>query len=493
LCLIEGTRRQPAIVMTTPTRTAAANECRETSHAPSRVVLALGEIGFTEFRVRLLSARGHDVVVARTLPALMRSLNGSRPELLVLSTRFGEPRTPLGTLCDLTRGDSAPTIVIETPLLSTELVLQAFRCGAADVCQESCSDTEFLASVTRGLAWRRSRQSAPTRSTTSTDEIGLTAGRLLSGTSRAIAEVRAYTTKLAAVDTNVLITGETGVGKELVARLLHERSPRARKAFVSLNCAAIPDTLLESELFGYERGAFTDATSPRPGHLQQAHGGTLLFDMSLLAQAKVLRAIETREVTPLGGRAAVPVDIRVIAATNQDLERMTVEGRFRADLYYRLGVAHVRLPALRDRLDDLEPLIACFLTEFNRKYHRALAGFTPEALQCLRGYPWPGNVRELRNLVELAVINVERDLVHTDDLPPHLRARHAYGRDSLMGMTAMTDTDTDTLSPDDRTRLMSALKATKWNKSRAARDLCWSRMTLYRKLAKYQLVNDPLP
>jgi DNA-binding NtrC family response regulator len=485
--------------MMTPTRTAAANACRETSGEPSRVLLALGETlgetGSAENRVRLLSAHGHDVAVARTLPALMRSLNASKPELLVLSTRFGEPRTALGTLSDLTRGDAAPSIVIQTPLLSAELVLQAFRCGAADVCQESCSDTEFLASVTRGLASRRSRHSASLGSAAArTDAIGMTAVRLLAGASPAIAGVRAYTTRLAAVDTNVLITGETGVGKELVARLLHERSPRARKPFVSLNCAAIPDTLLESELFGYERGAFTDATAPRPGQLQQAHGGTLLFDevgdMSLIAQAKVLRAIETREVKPLGGRTAIPVDVRVIAATNQDLERMTVEGRFRADLYYRLGVAHVRLPALRARLDDLEPLIECFLTEFNRKYHRALAGFTPEALECLRGYPWPGNVRELRNLVELAVINVDRDLVRTDDLPAHIRARRATP-ETMAGMMGMADTDT--LSPDERTRLVSALEATKWNKSRAARELSWSRMTLYRKLAKYQLVNDPLP
>jgi DNA-binding NtrC family response regulator len=145
---------------------------------------------------------------------------------------------------------------------------------------------------------------------------------------------------------------------------------------------------------------------------------------------------------------------------------------------------------LRARLDDLEPLIECFLAEFTRKYHRALGGFTPEALECLRGYPWPGNVRELRNLVELAVINVDRDLVRTDDLPAHIRATRATS-ETIAGMMGMADTDT--LSPDERTRLVSALEATKWNKSRAARELSWSRMTLYRKLAKYQLVNDPLP
>ena len=293
--------------------------------------------------------------------------------------------------------------------------------------------------------------------------------------------MRSYVDRVARTDGNVLITGETGVGKELVAEMIHARSPRSGKPCVAINCAAIPDTLLESELFGFERGAFTGADRRREGTLKSADGGSVFFDeigdMGLVTQAKILRAIEAREVRRLGGGSRVPIDVRVIAATNQSLERLVAEGRFRKDLYYRLNVARIDLPPLRERLDDLDLLLAHYIDCFNRKCGRHVEGFTPEALVPLRQYDWPGNVRELKNLVEAIFVDFDGRLITPFDLPEAFRNRLAAPADA---------------SASERERLVKALFVTRWNKSKAAEELNWSRMTLYRKLAKYHVVRDGL-
>jgi DNA-binding NtrC family response regulator len=296
---------------------------------------------------------------------------------------------------------------------------------------------------------------------------------VLVGTSPAIAAVRAYTLKVAASDASVVVTGETGTGKEIVARLIHRHS-RRRGLFVPLNCAAIPDGLLESELFGHERGAFTGAHAGQDGKLRLADGGSIFFDevadLSGYAQAKLLRAIETREIYRLGGKRAVAFDARVIAATNVDLEDLVREGRFRKDLFFRLSVAHVHVPPLRERLEDVPALLEHCVRELRDRSDCCFSGFGADALEHLMGYAWPGNVRELRNLVELMAVDVTSGEVRAGHLP----ARFTAGRrvEARKG---------------ERERLLAALETTNWNKSRAAQQLQWSRMTLYRKMAKYQI------
>jgi transcriptional regulator with PAS, ATPase and Fis domain len=289
-------------------------------------------------------------------------------------------------------------------------------------------------------------------------------------------EILTYVEQVAATESTVLITGETGTGKELTAGLIHRSSRRRQKPFVHINCAAIPDTLLESELFGYERGAFTGANASNAGKLKMADGGTVLFDeigdMSVYAQAKILRLIESREIERLGGRRSVHVDVRVIAATNQDLDRLMTEGRFRKDLYFRLNVARVHLPALRDRKEDLPALLDGYVREFSRTFGREVDGVTDEVLAALLHHDWPGNVRELRNLVEAIFMTLRSRRISLADLPlPYRRSADA----GEMRREA------------ERERLLAALLATKWNKSRAAEQLHWSRMTVYRKMAKYHL------
>jgi transcriptional regulator with GAF, ATPase, and Fis domain len=235
-------------------------------------------------------------------------------------------------------------------------------------------------------------------------------------------EILGVLREVAQIDTTVLIHGETGVGKELLARTLHFSGPRRDKPFVAVNCAAIPEELFESELFGYRRGAFTSATEPRRGHFQMASGGTLLLDeigeMPLGLQSKLLRAIEEKRITPIGAERPVDIDVRFIATTNQDLWEVVERGAFRRDLFYRLAVFPIRVPPLRERTEDIPALVAHFVTESTRRCKKTIRGFAPPALETLLRYPWPGNVRELENVVERAVIVAREDVI--GDVTPFL-------------------------------------------------------------------------
>ena len=301
----------------------------------------------------------------------------------------------------------------------------------------------------------------------------------LFGDSSAIAELRRYLGKVAVSDATVLVTGETGTGKEPVASTIHQLSARSAGPFVAVNCSAIPETLLESELFGHERGAFTGASSNFPGRFVQSDGGTLFLDeigeMSPMGQAKLLRVLEERAVTAIGSLRRRPVDVRVIAASNQRLEQMVERRQFRADLYYRLNVARIELPPLRARPEDIAPIVSHFIDEQNRRRSMRVGRPDPALLARMRRYNWPGNVRELRNLVEALFIDPpEGRAVRLDDLPTAFRRLFKEDRSAGEG---------------ERERLIEVLRETNWNKMEAARQMHWSRMTLYRKLAKYALAS----
>jgi DNA-binding NtrC family response regulator len=290
-----------------------------------------------------------------------------------------------------------------------------------------------------------------------------------------MADLRDYLPKVARSQATVLITGETGTGKERVAQAVHDLSPRAERPFIVINCGAVPDTLIESELFGHARGAFTGAHAAVRGRIAAADGGTLFLDeigeMSLYAQAKLLRVLETQQITPLGGGAMQQVDIRVIAATNRALETEVKAERFRVDLFYRLNVARLVVPPLRERGDDIGLLARHVIAVFNRREGARVGPPDAALLACLQSHDWPGNVRELRNLIEAVFIDPPIGRLGLEHLPPAFRAIFSgYQRDT-----------------GDCDRLIAALERTHWNKAEAAKVLNWSRMTVYRKLAKYQL------
>jgi DNA-binding NtrC family response regulator len=301
------------------------------------------------------------------------------------------------------------------------------------------------------------------------------------GNSPAMCELRKYIRRIAPSDTSVLITGETGTGKELVAQLIHENSGRRHRPFVCLNSAAIPDSLIESELFGYERGAFTGAQAPYDGKLAAAHRGTVFLDeigdISAPVQAKILRAIENKRIYRLGSSQGQDLDFRVLAATNRDLESAIQQGGFRSDLYFRLNILRIEIPPLRERVEDVPPLVAHYIRHFNVKFGRNVAGLRPGSLDLLSYYQWPGNVRELRNFIEAVFVNLPHTTEGAVDLP--VEVFRQFSR-SLPFQTT------------ERTRLLRVLSASNWNKTDAAKALHWSRMTLYRKMNRYK-VSSPSP
>ena len=296
--------------------------------------------------------------------------------------------------------------------------------------------------------------------------------------------------EVAQTDATVLITGDSGTGKELFAHGIHAASPRSKGPFVALNCAGIPEHLLESELFGYQRGAFTDAKQSKPGRFQQAEGGTLFLDeigeMSPSAQAKLLRVLESRQVDPLGDTRSIHVNIRVIAATNEDLPAQIKAGRFRLDLYYRLNVYQLRIPPLRERPEDIEPILTSFLDVARRDHDCRIKGITQAALTILQSHDWPGNVRELHNVVEGLTITCKDEMIQPDHLPAFVRGSGSAG---LNGESEKTSLLAFGLSVDEMEKKMlrEALQRAGGNISEASRLLKITRNTLRYRMAKYHL------
>ncbi len=308
------------------------------------------------------------------------------------------------------------------------------------------------------------------------------------GSSAIMKQVQEEISRAAPSRATVLIRGESGVGKELVARAVHFSSPRSNGPFVCLNCAALSETLLESELFGHERGAFTGATERKIGKFEAADQGTLMLDeigeMSSSIQSKFLRVLEGHPFERVGGSKAIKVDVRVIAATNRDLERAVAEGNFRRDLYFRLHVVEIQVPPLRKRPGDTIELANFFLATFNEETGRKLQGFSPEAIELMQHYRWPGNVRELRNVVERAVLLTHHDVVAADDLT---LSNLSTASESGEFQFAATTYEPSTLADMEKRHIGATLNSTGWNKSRAAEILGIERSTLDRKIKRYEL------
>jgi transcriptional regulator with GAF, ATPase, and Fis domain len=298
--------------------------------------------------------------------------------------------------------------------------------------------------------------------------------------------------KVADCDSTILINGETGTGKGLVARAIHQKSCRRSKPFISINCGAIPENLLESELFGHMKGAFTGATSSKPGKFELADGGTVFLDeigdMSPDLQVKVLKVLEEGEFEPVGGAKTIKVDVRIIAATHRDLSEEVQKGNFREDLFYRLYVIPMTLPPLRDRSEDIRHLVHYFLEQANGKNRRQVKGITEEALEALMNHAWPGNVRELRNLVERLIVLNSTGLIGRCDLPEQMRgeprsiecpARIEISEEGICLNSAVTEFE--------KALILQSLEKTKWVKNKAAKLLHLNRTTLVEKIKRHQL------
>jgi len=296
-------------------------------------------------------------------------------------------------------------------------------------------------------------------------------------------------------DITVLITGESGVGKELIAEAIHYNSPRRAKPFVKLNCVAIPETLLESELFGYEKGAFTGATRQKPGKFELANHGTLLLDeigdMSLSTQAKLLRVLQEREVERVGGVKPIKVDVRIMASTNQDLAQLVREGRFREDLYFRLNVLPISIPPLKERGEDIPLLLDHFVNLYKTRFNKDIEGFSEEAMDILMGHSWPGNVRELENVVQRAIILAKERVIQEWGLPPEIRRQRkesSLDMEKLKMDLPLNEKVEMIVGEVEKKLIVQALDEVGWKREQAASLLQTSLKTLYNKMKKYGLL-----
>jgi len=434
--------------------------------------------------VRLFSEKGHEVIEAGSGAEALERFNETEVDLVITDLQMGEVGG-LQVLCEVKKRSPQTPVLIVTAFGTVETAVEAMRQGAFDYLLKPFSLTEIEARVEKALEQRR----LLTENRYLKEILNHTVGRIV-GRSERMQQIYRLIEKVAPYPSPVLVLGETGTGKELVARETHRMSAHHAGPFIAVNCGAIPENLLESELFGYEKGAFTGAAAQKKGWLELAEGGTLFLDeigeLPLSLQVKLLRFLQEREIQRVGGTKTIRVDVRLIAATNRDLKGEIQAHRFREDLYYRIRVIEIHLPPLRERHGDIPELTAYFLQKFSRELHKKLE-MASEALDLLSLYPWPGNVRELENVIERAAVLAEGEVIRAGDLPPELQLvstpTESNGEGTELGLT-------ERLEMLERDIIKKTLDETAGNQTQAARMLRLHRSSLQYKMRKYGLLDE---
>jgi two-component system, NtrC family, response regulator AtoC len=448
----------------------------------------------------LLSDNGFEVAEAESGEQALAVAEKFRPDIALLDINM-PGMDGLAALRALLKNHSKLDCLMMTAYGTIRSAVEAMKSGAFDYLTKPFDNDEILLIINRALEIRNlSREVEELR-----NELSSRYGfNEIIGISPRLQAIFKTMAKVAPIDATVLIEGESGTGKELVARAIHRRSNRSSKPFVAVNCGAIPQSLVEAEFFGHERGAFTDAREARVGRFEQAQGGTLFLDeigeLPVEAQVKLLRVLQDREVIKLGGRTPIKIDVRIIAATNVDLQKAVESGKFRNDLYWRLNVVKVMMPSLRDRREDIPLLIDHVFERFNRELRLGVESITPEALRLLEMYDWPGNVRELENVICGAIIACENSVVRTQDLPPRLRGAIAVAHSDAEGLTAIDAPDISNMALADvvkdvterleKTIISSRLARMDGNRTATAESLGISRKTLFNKMRQYGFLDE---
>jgi DNA-binding NtrC family response regulator len=425
----------------------------------------------------LLRKRGHRVGEAENVAGATKRLAEEVFDLVVTDLRMPDG-DGLDVLQAARAQADAPEVILLTAYAEWKSAKEAIRLGALDYFEKGQEPEELYHRIDKALAGRALRRENENLRAQLRERYGLPG---LIAQSSAMQAVLDLVERVAPTDATVLIQGESGTGKEVIAKAMHHASARAARPFVAVNCGAVPETLLESELFGYVRGAFTGAAATKLGLFEEADGGTLFLDeiaeMPAALQVKLLRALQSGEVRRLGATQAATIDVRVLAATNGDLATRITQGSFREDLFYRLNVIQVTLPPLRDRREDIPALAEHFLVRAAAKLARTLR-LSPAALERVLRYPWPGNVRELENAIERAAILARSETVEPDDLPPHVSAGLQLGPSPALPQQI-------TLAEAERVHILTTVERFGRNHSGAAEALGIGRTTLWRKLKEY--------
>jgi len=433
----------------------------------------------TMLRVNL-KAEGYNTAELEDGDLVLPFLSENDIDLILLDLKM-KRMDGMATLSTLLQSGFRVPIVVITAFSSVESAVKAMKKGAFDYITKPVDIDELNILIRRALSYQQlSAENSALRNRIN-EEYSFAN---IIGNSESMQELFATLRLVAPSDATVLITGETGTGKELIANAIHENSQRKSKAFIKLNCAALHENLLESELFGHEVGAFTGANKQRKGRFELADGGTLFLDeigdMTLPTQAKILRVLQEGEFERLGGTQTIRVDVRLLAATHKDLATMIKEGSFRQDLYFRLSVVPVALPALRQRNIDIHDLANHFLNKFAKKNRKDIRGFHQETLQLLMQYDWPGNIRELENSIERAVILCQGERILPHELPSQLLPE-SYKHEPEISTRSLT------LREIEREAIRNALESTGYNKSQTAKKLGVARQTLLNKIKEYGL------
>ncbi|NUP90363.1 MAG: sigma-54-dependent Fis family transcriptional regulator [Candidatus Sumerlaeia bacterium] len=463
---------------------------------PGKLLILDDEPDMLEGFRRILSLAGHEVITYPDPTRIRDLLETHRPDAVLTDLRM-PGLDGMGVLEAAMESDPDLPVVILTAFGTIESAVHAVKAGAFDYLTKPVDRNELIGCVRRALAHRHTNGAA--RAAGHADALEFACSGLI-GESPAMTDVKNLLRKVARTDANVLFTGESGTGKEVVARCLHTASHRRARPFIPIDCAALPETLLESELFGHERGAFTGAQAQKPGILELAEGGTILLDeigeMAPALQSKLLRVVQERCFRRVGGRREIRVNVRILSATNRDLEARSAQGLFRQDLFFRLNVIGIHLPPLRERRGDVTRLARHFFDRFVRTTDKTIHGLAPETFACLEAHPWPGNVRELQNVVERAVVLSDGPWITPADLPPDL----AVGTPAPCPVPATVPAFENDAPPADfhqakdrlvsrfeRDYLTGLLRNSGGNISHAATVAGINRRTLYRLIEKFDI------
>ena len=450
--------------------------------APSVLVID-DEAGILETLRILLRNEGFTPITALGGKAGLDALETSSPDIVLSDIRM-PTISGIEVLAAVKARDPQLPVVLMTAQASMQSAIQAVNEGAFYYIQKPFRNDELVAILRRAAEHRQLKIENVTLKQEIQRRDRSSTGSKPTGNSRAWLKLLEMVETVAPTDSTVLITGESGTGKEVIARYLHDLSPRADNSFMSINCGALPESLLESELFGHVKGSFTGAVKDRAGLFTAANKGTFFLDeigeTTPATQVKLLRVLQQREVIPVGGTESMPIDVRMIAATNRDLEEEIKRGGFRGDLFYRLNVIAIHLPPLRERRDDISVLATKFLTRVGGTRHESPLTLTTDALDAMQAYDWPGNVRELENAMERAVILTTGDSIGVEALPERVTSRKV---EPLVAERAIVNPTLDAI---ERAYIMWVLQSEGGNKSRAASTLGIDASTLYRKLARYE-------
>lgn len=437
-----------------------------------------------------LKNEGYNVHQAATLNATIKTMSSTNIDVVI--TDMNMPDTDGFEILRVVKKRHPDTnVIIITGYGTIESAVEAIKLGAYDYLTKPIMDEEISLVVQRAAEQRALvKQCAALRSQLD-ERYGIDA---VIGHDYKMLRVYDLVEAVSSSSVNVLVEGESGTGKSMIARVIHHRSERCDEPFIEVSCGAIPESLLESELFGHKRGAFTGAVADKPGKFKAADGGTIFLDEIDAAspglQVKLLRVLQEREFEPVGSNTTEKVDVRVILATNKDLEAEVVAGTFRQDLYYRINVVTITLPPLGERLADIRLLSESFLNRFNAENKKHIVGFTEEALVAMQRYRWPGNVRELENAVERAVVLARSSMIDVRDLPP--RILEAAGNDAVIEGEFNPMTLKEALAGPEKRVLEAALKHNAWCRQATADQLNINRTTLYKKMKRHGLLADPV-